>query len=207
MMLGLRDLHRVKVPLIVTLTALGVAAGLLVASRAHALAAHTRRDTALAAAGDAEARANAAMVDKANIEQYRPTYQLLRANAVIGTEQRLAWIEYFTRQVVRGNPTELSLTIAPRRALEDPPTTPEPLENLQFYASKLTLESKLLHEMDALGLLARLKQVQGASVIRSCRMVRSAEGASAPRPYLLKFDCEGDIVTLDKPPTTPGATQ
>ncbi|MBV8658756.1 MAG: hypothetical protein JO142_13110, partial [Burkholderiales bacterium] len=135
------------------------------------------------------------------------TYEALRTNGVLGTEKRLAWIEYFTAQVVRGNPTDLSLTIAPRRTLEDPPTTPEPLEDLQFYASKLTLESKLLHEMDALGLLARLKQVQGASVIRSCKMVRSTDGASSPRPYLLKFDCEGDIITVDKPVAATGAAQ
>jgi len=202
-----KDMARVRSQLVVFLAALALAAG----GTYLAWWKHRRevqaRDAATAAVADAETRAQTAKVDRANVETYRPVYLSLVQRSVIGTEQRLPWVEYFTRLAVAGIPVDFSLSIAPRRTLEDPPATPEPLENLQFYASKFSFESKILHELDGLRLLAQIKQIPGATVMRRCLMKRAPTGATHSRPYLLEFNCDGDLVTLDKPPAPPGGPQ
>jgi hypothetical protein len=116
-------------------------------------------------------------------------------------------VEFFTERSLAGNPATLTLQIAPRRPLEDPPAGIDPLENLQFYASKISFESRLLHDVDALRLVDRFKRVTGATIFRQCLIKRAPDGAGSDRPYLLSMNCEGDLITLDVPPASPGAPQ
>jgi hypothetical protein len=201
---SLKDLGRVRTQATVFMLALGLTVGgAYLAWWMHAKDV-SARDMASAAVSEAETRAQTAVADHANVETYRPIYFSLIKRSVIGSEQRLPWVEYFTRLAAAGVPVEFGLSIAPRRTLEDPPTTPEPLENLQFYASKFGFQSKVLHELDGLRLLAQIKQIPGATIIRSCLMKRAPSGATQARPYLLEFNCDGELITLDKPPAAPG---
>ena len=194
-----RDLRRIRLPLIYTGLSLAFC-GLVVGGawwlRQAALEQQMQSD---AIAIEAETRAAAAVADSQDIATYRTAYTSLQQRAVIGPEQRLPWVEYYTALSRAGNPADLSLEIAPRRPLEDPPDATT-LENLQFYASKLTLDTKLLHEVDALRMLERLRTVQGAAIVRQCALKRS-DGTGSARPFLLTMICEGDIITLDTPPT------
>ncbi|QDQ26514.1 hypothetical protein FNU76_09105 [Chitinimonas arctica] len=194
-----QDLRRVRAPLL----AAGLSALLALALTGGAwwLRDRAQQRSSLAAntTGEAETRASAAMADRANLAAYQARFDQLKQRSVIGMEQRLPWVEYFTSRSESGNPAELELKIEPRRSLEDPPESPEPLENLQFYASKLILSAKLLHEGDAIQLLQRLHDLQGAAIIRLCEIKR-AQGAASVRPYLLEMECSGDIITLDAPP-------
>ncbi|WP_269533643.1 hypothetical protein [Chitinimonas sp. BJYL2] len=199
---SLADLRLLRKPLMAAGVCLLVGAATAWAGWTLRQQAQARFDRASMKVSEAEARAAAAVADRANIDAYQAVILQMRARGVIGPEQRLPWIEYFTALNAAGNPAELTLKIEPRRTLEDAPVTPEPLENLQFYASKLTLTAKLLHEVDLLRMLARLKTVKGAAIIRQCSLLR-ADGSNAVRPYLLESACEGEIITLDKPPVAP----
>lgn len=200
MSLGLRDLHRIRGPLLAAGITIALAVGTALVGHTWQQQAQTRHSAAVAAADAAKNKADAAVADRKNVETYKLAFDSLRQRGVIGLEQRLPWVEFFTQMSLAGNPVSFSLQIAPRRTLEDPPTMPEPLENLQFYASKLSFDSKLLHDVDALRLLDRLSNVQGAAIVRNCDLKRASDGATASRPYLMQFKCEGDIITLDAPP-------
>jgi hypothetical protein len=202
-----RDLRRIRVPLVVLVVTLGLSAGLVWTSKHQNDGTRLAHDAAAADADAAQAKADAAVIDNANVQTFKSVFDTLKARGVIGTEQRLPWVEYFTAASMKNNPASLTLRIEPRRTLEDAPPTPEPLENLQFYASKFTLDANLLHDVDILRLVDNVKAIPGASIIRTCDIKRAPEGANAAHPYLLVMECEGDIITLDAPPANPGAPQ
>lgn len=195
---AIKDIKPIVPHIVVTLVAISLCAAIVYGGLWLNDQAQMRYNAESAATTEAEAHADAAVLDRANVQTYQSAMNNLRQRNIIGSEQRLPWVEYFTRLNATGNPADLSLKLEPRRPLEDAPATPEPLENLLFYASKLTLNAKLLHEGDALRLLKQLHEVQGAAIVRQCNIKRS-EGSNSPRPYLLELECSGDVVTLDKP--------
>ncbi|PHV11072.1 hypothetical protein [Chitinimonas sp. BJB300] len=198
----LRDLKRIRIPLVAVLLAFLLAGGLVGLANWIRNTAINRHNGLSAAADDAEVRAATAVTDRANLATYQAELDHLKKNGVLGEEQRLAWVEAFAAQIQKGNPAAIHLQIEPRRLLEDPPNTPEPLENVRFFASKLELESKLLHEGDLLRMLAEISALPGASIIRQCNLKRS-DGSATARPYLLEMKCHGELITLDTPPSTP----
>jgi hypothetical protein len=204
MSLQLRDIRRIRGPLAAAAVALVVGATTIVLGQRWEGRLQVAHEAALAAADAAQTKADGAVADRANVATYKSVYDDLRRRGVIGIEQRLPWVEYFTDTSLSGNPVDMTLQIAPRRTLEDAPPTSEPLEGLQFYASKFTLESKLLHDIDALRLLDKLRKVQGASILRQCDLKRASDSANSSTPYLMTMSCEGDIITLDKPAENTG---
>ncbi|MGQ5522816.1 hypothetical protein ACUHMQ_06085 [Chitinimonas sp. PSY-7] len=197
----MRDLKRIRTPLVVVLLATIMAAGLTGLANWVKTKAINQHNELSAAVDDAELRAATAVTDRANLATYQAEMDRLKQLGVLGEEQRLAWVEAFAAQTQKGNPAAVHLQIEPRRLLEDPPSTPEPLENVRFFASSLQLESKLLHESDLLRMLANIRTLPGASIIRQCTLNRS-DGSASARPFLLEMKCRGELITLDIP-TTP----
>ncbi|WP_374355325.1 hypothetical protein [Chitinimonas sp.] len=201
----LQDLHRIKRSLSAALVSLALLIGVVVGGRKLEAQHQAQHEEAVSAASAAQAKAEAAVADRAKVDTYKTIVDSLRQRAVLGTEQRLPWVEYVTATSLTGNPVSLTVQISPRRILEDAPPSPEPLENLQLYASKFTLDSKLLHDLDAVRLIDSLRQMQGAFILRQCLLKRAPDGASGEQPYLMTFSCDGDIITIDKPANAPGA--
>ncbi len=171
----------------------------LIGSAIHSRRIQTASNQAAATTlADAETRAEASKRDREAYNGFRNEFLTLKKNGVIGPEQRMPWIDYYSALVESGNPQALKLTITPQRPFEQPPS--QPLDNMQFFASRLSLDAKAYHEGDVLQMTDRLKQVAGAHLLQSCLLIRET---SNKKDTNLDVHCEADIITLNAPAPIP----
>jgi hypothetical protein len=142
------------------------------------------------------------LVDKEEqlIQTYRPRFDALVRNGMLGDEPRLAWTEALqTASTALGLPS-LRYDVQPSQPYE----SPLPLESGLFrvYGTRMRLNAGLLHEDDLFRLLAFLSQhAQGQYTVERCslRPARQGEGQAGQAVANLEGECELIWFTLKQP--------
>ena len=129
--------------------------------------------------------------EEAEIKQKSAVLSSLQARGMIGEEQRLDWVERLESIRDRRRLLDLRYEIAPQRTLDASPSGA-----MNFYASAMKMQLKLLHEEDLTRLLDDLLQQPGPLIqVRSCKLSRLAR-TSGEIVAQLQADCLIDWITL-----------
>jgi len=189
-------------PLLIFLAALilgGIAVGVsswLLGQREQALDDTRRRhDTALARLQSAEKELD-------EIRRFQPRYLQLQAAGIVGTENRLAWVESINLSQQRHKLLSVEYEIEPQQLVNL--SAPIALGDYQLRASRMMLRTGLMHDLDLFNLLDDLAHA-GLYTVQDCRMKRLEAAAEAGLSPRIKADCTLVWVTLGSPPAPPVA--
>lgn len=186
------DLPELKWSLGAFLLSLAFAGGLISLSEEYLARSLKDREAAQKQLTNARTQLLAAQSDQANMSAYALEYNALLAQKVIGTEQRLDWMEGLERLRQQGKVLDFKYTISPQQGY-----TPSPAidaGNFQLSRSSMTLQIDLLHETQLLHFLTNLNnQINGWFMLDGCSISRTgAVDDLAP----LKADCTGGWFTM-----------
>jgi hypothetical protein len=136
---------------------------------------------------DARTQFISAQNDQENMSAYALEYNALLAQKVIGTEQRLDWMEGLEKLRQQGSVLDFKYTIAPQQGYTPNPSVDA--GNFQLSRSSMTLQIDLLHEEQLLHLFANLhNQINGWFMLDGCSISRTG---SADELSPLKAECTG----------------
>lgn len=141
---------------------------------------------------DARNRLTAAQDDRVNMSAFAEQYGVLKANKIIGDEQRLDWIEGMEAIRRQNLVTDFRYTIAPQKAF----SSKSPLDsgNFDIHYSEMKLQFDLLHEGQLLDFFTALRsQIKGWYQLEGCTLHRAADDDGATQ---LKAECSGGWITL-----------
>lgn len=142
---------------------------------------------------DARNRLAAAQDDKSNMATYANEYGALKANKIIGDEQRLDWIEGMETIRRQNLVTDFRYTIAPQKNYSGKPTLDS--GNFDVHYSEMKLQFDLLHEVQLLDFFAALRsQIKGWYQLEGCTLRRTDSGENAAAH--LSAECSGGWITL-----------
>lgn len=133
------------------------------------------------------------------IKEESALFNALEKRGVIGAEQRLDWVEQLKSIRDQRRIPELRYEIAAQRPLDNGAAG-----HLNFFASTMTLQMKLLHEEDLTRLLGDLRQQANALIqVKSCLIERLPKNETERNPGAhlvanLAATCRIDWVTIDK---------
>lgn len=186
------DLPELKWSLGAFLLSLAFAGGLISLSEEYLARSLKDREAAQKQLTNARTQLLAAQSDQTNMSAYALEYNALLAQKVIGTEQRLDWMEGLERLRQQGKVLDFKYTISPQQGY-----TPSPAidaGNFQLSRSSMTLQIDLLHETQLLHFLTNLNnQINGWFMLDGCSISRTgAVDDLAP----LKADCTGGWFTM-----------
>lgn len=151
---------------------------------------------------EALARLQSAEREMEEIRLYQPRFLQLQAAGMIGTENRLAWVETIRQSQQARKLLSVTYEIEPQQLVNL--SAPIALGDYQLRASRMILHAALLHEMDLFTLLDDLNTA-GLYTVQDCRIRRTeapAEVALSPR---MAADCTLVWLTLGNPPAVPAA--
>lgn len=136
--------------------------------------------------------------------KFAQIYTQLSAHGVVGIEQRLAWIQA-TRDAGRDlNLPYLRYTTTPQRPFEAPWLTPG--VSAPVLVSHMDLQLGLVHEVDLLRLLARLRSAPGLLQMQSCNLDRLAtDAAPEPGKANLTGNCQLALYSMPREPALAAA--
>ncbi len=187
------DFAEIKWSLLACLLALIGAAALFNYTTAYEQQAQQQLKQAQTRLTEARNQLANAQSDLENMSVYQNEYDALVARKVIGSEQRLDWIEGLERLRVQKLVPEIKYTIAPQK-----PYTPNPPQNGGNFAlniSPMTLQVNLLHEEQLLDFFKTMEtQLQGWFLLDRCSLTRNETTASGIAP--LSADCSGGWFTM-----------
>jgi len=132
------------------------------------------------------------------IRKLYPRFVALYNRGVIGSEDRLSWLEALRAASGAAGIDELSYRIDSREMLE--PEYPVSAPGFEVYASTMTLDMEMRHEGVLVRLLRQLeRQAPGLFTVRRCQLVR-AQPQIAPegRRNNVAGACELDWLTLNR---------
>lgn len=189
------ELKRLALPIVIAVVLVGAGVFLLEgAGDAHAAA------TRELAAAQAERRQHAERLariveEEPELKQKLDVYQRLREMNILGEEQRLEWADAITR--IRKERELLDLRYRVDRQQQLFSATGKPA-NVDFYASRMSVDFVLLHEEDLLRFLSDLRDSGNAFYsVRRCAVERTGQAATGvsivPR---LRASCEIDLITI-----------
>jgi len=189
------ELKRLLLPVLIAAVLAGAGVFLL-ESAGEALAAAERE----LAAAQTERRQHAERLariaeEEREVKQKLDVYQRLRELHILGEEQRLEWADAVTR--IRKERELLDLRYRVDRQQQLFSATGKPA-NVDFYASRMSVDLALLHEEDLLRFLSDLRDSGNAFYsVRRCAVERTGQAATgvsiAPR---LRASCEIDLITI-----------
>lgn len=145
--------------------------------------------------GEARNRLTAAQDDQKNMTTYALEYAGLLERRIIGSNQRLDWIEDLDNIRKQDRVLDFKYTIAPQQ----PYMPPLPVEsgNYDLNLSTMTLHLDLLHEGQLISFFDALRtEMKGRFILDRCALERSGaapENIAAPQ---LKAECTGGWLTL-----------
>lgn len=196
------DLPHLKSSLIIFLCVLsgGVAALIFsqnhVASTQHRLQAAQRElNEAQRKLADAHTRLAAVQDDRQYMATYAMEYARLVDRKIIGTEQRLDWVEGLDSLRRQGRVLNATYTISPQR----PYTPVPPLENGNFdlNLSPISLRLDLLHEGQLISFFDALRSdMKGWLMLDHCALARSGAAFADSGAAQLTAECSGGWLTL-----------
>jgi hypothetical protein len=192
------DLKHLRLPGIAAaaLVALGVAA---IGVSEHYLAlAKTAHEAARAQRVAAQERMSKASEEESEIRQNLVSYKKMQDQGMIGSENRLDWIDSITKIKTERKLFEIKYSIEAQKALDYPGIASAGA--MDFVVSRIMLDMTLLHEEDLLNFLSDL-QGAGKSLVsvRRCSIARLDRGSLAASQTLLprlRSECQIDLITL-----------
>ena len=186
------DLPEIKWSLGAFLLSLALAAGLISLSGDYLALSLKEREAAQKQLTDARTQLLAAQSDQANMAAYALEYNALLEQKVVGTEQRLDWMEGLEKLRQQGRVLDFKYTISPQQSYT--PTPAVDAGNFQLSRSGMTLQIDLLHEEQLLHFFSNLNsQINGWFMLDGCSISRTgATDELAP----LKAECTGGWFTM-----------
>lgn len=130
--------------------------------------------------------------DQENMSAYALEYNALQEQKVIGSEQRLDWMEGLEKLRQQGRVLDFKYTISPQQSYT--PKPPLDAGNFQLSRSIMTLQIDLLHEEQLLHFFSNLNnQINGWFMLDGCSISRTGTvNELAP----LKAECTGGWFTM-----------
>lgn len=187
------DFAEIKWSVLACVLALAGAAALFSYTTAYEQRAQQQLKQAQGRLAEARNQLATAQSDQENMATFQSEYETLVARKVIGSEQRLDWIEGLEKLRAQKLVRELKYTIAPQQ-----PYTPNPPLNGGNFAlnlSPMTLQFNLLHEEQLLDFFKTMEtQLQGWFLLDRCTLTRNQTTASGVAP--LSADCAGGWFTM-----------
>jgi hypothetical protein len=186
------DLQNLKLSLGAFVLSLALGGGLIYLSNQYLAHSLKEREAAQKQLTEARSQLGATQNDQENMSAYALKYNALLAQKVIGTEQRLDWMEGLEKLRQQGSVLDFKYTIAPQQNYA--PNPPVDAGNFQLSRSSMTLQIDLLHEEQLLHLFSDMhNQLNGWFMLDGCSLSRtSATEEMAP----LKADCTGGWFTM-----------
>lgn len=192
------DIHYIKWGLLALLCALGTGGTAVMLSQHfldNAQQAHRNTENQLAAA-----RRNLATAidDQQNMATYTQEYSMLLSRHVVGSEQRLDWIDGLEHLRQRNIVLGFTYTISPQQ----PYTPPVALDsgNFALNRSAMNISFQLLHEGQLINFFTALRtNVKGWYMLDGCtieRIENTPENSEPGTTPLLKAECKGGWLTL-----------
>jgi hypothetical protein len=189
------DLPHLKLSLLAFMFSVLIGGGILWLSTMFLDHAHQARQAAQRQLIDARKKLGDAQSDFANISIYAREYASLVEHKIIGSEQRLDWMEELAALHQHHYVGDFKYTIAPQQ-----PYLPNPAldtGNFELKLSGLNLQLDLLHEMQLMRFLDALRSnSKGWFIIDHCTLERSNATSNLTAP--LKAECAGGWVTMHK---------
>ncbi len=189
------SLFGLRFPLIVVLLTLGASYLLITRSVEHYHLAQAKLAQQNQVYQQARERLQRSGSEKATIEQYLPTYQALQQQGLIGTEQRINWVD--TLRTINRNLKLYGINYqidAQKPYQGDTSSTGD----FQVFQSDMTLHFGLLHENDLLSFFDQLRAAHvGLFQINKCSLQRTGSSyASFGMQPNLDADCTLQWLTL-----------
>lgn len=128
-------------------------------------------------------------------QQYSEAFAQLTHIGVVGTEQRLVWVQFFRDTANKLRLPYLRYTADQQRAFSAPWLSSG--DTSLIMASKLTLQVGLIHSLDLLRVIDNLRDAPGFFHVSSCQLERVVKDGTlyANKPNILA-DCNFDWFSI-----------
>lgn len=189
----LRDLRHLRLAALVFAVTAG---GALAAVAGTRLLWHEARARQLTAAQARElARHQFALVEqeKRDIALFQPIYRQLLARRLVGTENRLDWLDVLRQLQEQYHLPPIAYDITPRQPVVVSPAMD--LGRYRLYTTRMRVQMDLLHEGDLFALLSGLR-AQGHSTVQECTLKRPASAPNTPLAPTVTATCTLNWITL-----------
>jgi len=186
------DLQNLKLSLGTFVLSLALGGGLIYLSNQYLAHSLKEREAAQKQLTEARTQLISTQNDQENMSAYALKYSALLTQKVIGTEQRLDWMEGLEKLRQQGSVLDFKYTIAPQQAYA--PNPPVDAGNFQLSRSSMTLQIDLLHEEQLLHLFADMRgKLNGWFMVDGCSLSRTG---TSEELLPLKAECTGGWFTM-----------
>ncbi|MDE2311016.1 MAG: hypothetical protein KGL01_09345 [Betaproteobacteria bacterium] len=198
MTLSISDFSHIKWSLLTFLLVLGVGSIIIMGSENFVDRSQRDQRDAKRQLSEARSRLATAGEDHENMQTYTLEYNALLKRNVIGSDQRLDWIEGLEKIRKQNRVPGFKYAIAPQK----PYTPAPPLDsgNFDLNLSDMTLQFELLHEEQLTAFFDAMRtDINGWFLIDHCSLERTATTAEADgfsAGHQLKAECAGGWLTL-----------
>lgn len=187
------DLAELKWSLGALVTSIVLSAFLVSASNHYLEQARKDLQAAQKQLTDAREKLAAAQSDQENMSTYALEYNALLNRKVIGSEQRLDWLEGLEKLRQQGIVPSFKYTIAPQQGYAPTPSVSP--GSFTLYRSPMTLQIEMKHEEQLLSLLNAIRtRLNGWFMLDGCTISRT--GSDIGAVGLLKTECSGGWFTM-----------
>ena len=186
------DLQILKWSLGALTLSIALAVGLISWSEDYLAQSLKNREAAQRQLTEARTQLLSVQSDQENMSAYALEYNALQEQKVIGSEQRLDWMEGLEKLRQQGRVLDFKYTISPQQSYT--PKPPLDAGNFQLSRSIMTLQIDLLHEEQLLHFFSNLNnQINGWFMLDGCTISRTGTtNELAP----LKAECTGGWFTM-----------
>ena len=171
---------------------IALSAALVTLSSNYIVKARKELQTAQKQLVDAREHLASAQSDKENMATYALEYNNLLARRVIGSEQRLDWLEGLEKLRQQGLVLDFKFTIAPQQSYTPSPSVSA--GNFQLNRSPMSMQIEMKHEEQLLQLLEAIRtRMSGWFMLDGCTISRTGSDIG---PGVLKTNCTGGWFTM-----------
>ncbi|MBK7648540.1 MAG: hypothetical protein IPJ12_15675 [Betaproteobacteria bacterium] len=193
MKLTKRDLGKLWLPLLATLTLISIAAVLAWATHLDAKKAERERNAAAAQKKQIEQRLRQVRTEEQDIKERTELLLQLQAAGFTGEERRLDWMETLRDAHHQLGIPGMNYEFGVQTRLDSTDDSTQ-----SWFSSPLHLQLRLLHEEDLLRFLARIqKDAKALVIVRSCKLSPLSRQSDA-REAMAQFvaDCDMQWLTM-----------
>ena len=192
------DFPHIMWSLLTFLLVLGIGGSAIIVSEKFIAKAQTKQHTTQQQLNEARKQLATAEADRVNMKTYTLEYGSLLDRNIIGSDQRLDWIEGLNNIHRQGRVLDFKYTIAPQQIYT--PSPPLDSGNFDLYLSPMTLQFNLLHEGQLVNFFDALRtNIKGWFFIDHCTLQRgglATDPANFNAAAQLRADCTGGWLTL-----------
>lgn len=193
------DFPLIKWSLFIFLSVLVVGGTAMMASENFLTRVAAERLTAQRQLNEARKLLATALEDRENMKTYTTEYGYLLNRNIIGSDQRLDWIEGLDRLRNQNHVLDVKYAISPQQAYS--PAPPVDSGNFELGLSPMTMQFDLLHEVQLINFLDVLRrEIKGWYILDHCSIERNSmksdKSTALNSAARLKAECAGGWLTL-----------